>query len=76
MLSFENNAQFRSCISKINNSFIDNAEDLDIVVPIYNLLEYRDNYSMISISLWNFCRDEVNDATNEIADNRRMKNSK
>ena len=51
-------------------------EDLDIVVPIYNLLEYRDNYSMISIRLWNFCRDEVNDATNEIADNRRMKNSK
>ena len=41
-----NNAPFRSCISKINNTFIDNAEDLDIVMPMYNLLEYSDNYSM------------------------------
>ena len=40
---FKNNAQFRSCISKINNTFIDNAEDLDIVLPMYNLLEYSNN---------------------------------
>ena len=47
----KNNAPFRSCISKINSTLIDNAEDLDIVIPMYNLLEYNQNYSMISGSL-------------------------
>ena len=58
-LFFKNDAPFRSCIWKINNSFIDNAEDLDIVMPIYNLLEYSDNYCMTSGSLWNYYRDEI-----------------
>ena len=48
---FQNNAPFRSCISKINNTFIDNAEDLDTVMPMYNLLEYSDNYFMTSEKL-------------------------
>ena len=50
-LTFKNNAPFRSCISNINNTFIDSAEDIDIVTPMYNLLEYSDNYSMTSESL-------------------------
>ena len=45
-LSFKNNPLFRSCISKINNVLVDNAEDLDIVMQMYNLLEFSDNYSM------------------------------
>ena len=53
-LAFKNNAPFRSCIPKINNTFIKNAEDFDIVMPMYNLLEFKDNYSMISESLWNY----------------------
>ena len=44
-LAFKNNAAFVSCISKINNTLIDNAEDLDIVMPTYNLLEQGKNYS-------------------------------
>ena len=52
---------FRSCISKINNTFINNAEDLDIVMPINSLLKYSDNYSMTSGNLWNSYRDEIND---------------
>ena len=64
-LTFKNSAPFQSCISKINNTFIDNAEDLDIVMPMYNLLEYSDNYSMTSGSLWNYYRDEINDDANE-----------
>ena len=44
-LGFKNNAPFVSCISKINNTLIDNAEDLDVVMPMYNLLEYSKNYS-------------------------------
>ena len=43
-IAFKNNALFVSCISKINNTLTDNAEDLDIVMPIYNLLEYSKNY--------------------------------
>ena len=64
-LIFKYNASFRLCISKVNNIFIENAEDLDIVMPTYNLLEYSDNYSMTSGSLWNNHRDEVNDFANE-----------
>ena len=50
----KNNAPFRSCISKINSTLIDNAEDLDIVMLIYNLLEYSQNFSMTSGGLWNY----------------------
>ena len=44
-LAFKNNSPFISYISKVNNTFIDHAEDLDIVMPMYNLLEYSKNYS-------------------------------
>ena len=44
-LFFRNNAPFINCISKINGIKIDNAEDLDVVMPMYNLLEYSKNYS-------------------------------
>ena len=53
-------------MTKINNTFIGNAEDLDIVMPMYNLLEYNNNYSMTSGSLWDYYRDKVNDGANEI----------
>ena len=73
-LTFKNNAPFRSCISKINNTFVDNAEDYATVKPLYNLLEYSDNYSMASGSLWNYYRDEVNDYANENVNNFRISN--
>ena len=53
-LSFKNNAPFISCITKINNTLIDNAEDLDIVMPMYNLIEYSKSYSLITGRLWNY----------------------
>ena len=49
---FKNCAPFNSCINKINSSLIDNAEYIDIVMPMYNLIEYSDNYSKTSGSLW------------------------
>ena len=52
-LTFKNYAPFRSYISKTNNKFIDNAEDLDVVKQMYNLLEYSNNYSMTSGNLLN-----------------------
>ena len=44
-VAFKNNAPFRSCISKINGTLIDNAEELDIVMPMYDLLKHNKNYS-------------------------------
>ena len=53
-------------MSKINNTFIDNAEDLDIVMSMYNLSEYRDNHSVIWGSSWNYYRD-VTDVVDDYA---------
>ena len=50
-------APFINCISKINNTQIDNAKDIDIVMPMYNLIEYSDNYSKTSGSLRPYCKD-------------------
>ena len=59
-LALKNNAPFISCISKINGELIENAEDLDIVMPMYNLLEYSLNYRKTIGSLFNYYRDEPN----------------
>ena len=59
-LALKNNAPFTSCISKISNTLIDNAEDLDAVMPMYNLIEYCRNYRKTTGSLWNYYRDEPN----------------
>ena len=65
---FKNCAPFTNCISKINNTQIDNAEYIDIVMPMYNLIEYSDNYSKTTGSLWQYCKDipGVNKAGNII----------
>ena len=57
-LAFKNNAQFINCISKINGVKTDNAEDLDVVMLMYNLLEYSKNYRKTTGSLLNCYRDE------------------
>ena len=57
-LAFKNNAPFTNCISKINNVLIDKAEDLDVVMPMHNLLGYSKNYRKTIGSLWNYYRDE------------------
>ena len=48
----KNCAPFTKCISRINNTDADNAQDIDIVMPMYNLIEYSDNYPKTSGSLW------------------------
>ena len=45
----------------MNNSQIDNAKDIDVVMPLHNLIEYSNNYSETSESLWQYYRDELND---------------
>ena len=54
---FKNCAPFTNCISEINNTQIDNAKDIDIVMPMYNLIEYSYNYAKTTGSLWQYCKD-------------------
>ena len=64
-LAFKNNVPFINCTLKINCIKIDNAEDLDVVMPMYNLLEYSKNYRKTTGSLWNYYRDEPNSYTDD-----------
>ena len=57
-VTFINCAPFINCISEINNIQVDNAKDIDIVMPMYNLIEYSDNYAKTTGSLWQYFRDE------------------
>ena len=54
---FKNCAPFTNYISEINNTQVDNAKDIDIVMPLYNLIEYSDNYAKTTGSLWQYCKD-------------------
>ena len=54
---FKNYAPFTNCISEINNTHIGNAKDIDIVMPMYNLIEYSNNYAKTTGSLWQYCKD-------------------
>ena len=63
-LAFKNNAPFINCISKINVVQIDNAEDLDVVMAMHNLLECSKNYRKTTGSLWNYYRDEPSNPLN------------
>ena len=58
---FKNCAPFTKCISRISNADIDNAQNIDIAIPIYNLIEYSDNYSKTFGSLWQYYKDDPND---------------
>ena len=70
-VSFKNCPPFINCISEINNTQIDNAKDIDIVMLMYNLIECNDNYAKKSGSLWQYFRDEPDD--NNIEDSESSK---
>ena len=58
---FKNCVPFTKCISRINNTDIDTDQDIDIVMPIYNLNECSDNYSKTSGRFWQYYKDDPND---------------
>ena len=64
-VAFKSCAPFRKCGTEINETFIDEAEHINIAMPMYNLIEYSDNYSDNSRSLWQFKRDEI-DGDNDL----------
>ena len=74
-LTFKNNAPFISCISKIKGIKIDNAEDLDVVMPMYNLLECSKNDRKTTGSLWNYCRDQPSDPLSTNSESFKYKTS-
>ena len=65
-VAFKNCAPFVRCVTHINDEHVETAENLDIIMPMYNLIEYSDNYADSSGSLYQFKRDEspMNDAEN------------
>ena len=72
----KNNAPFVSCITRINGELIEDADDLDIVMSMYNLLEYSKNYRKTIGSLYNYYRDELSDdADDNNFDNIKVVNS-
>ena len=58
---FKDCAPFIKCKNEINNKEIDNANDIDIVMRMYNLMEYKGNYSKTSRTLWHYYKDKPND---------------
>ena len=65
---FKNCAPFKDCRTEINDTFVDYADFINIAMPMYNLIEYSDNYSDTSGSLWNVKRDEIEENNNLTAD--------
>ena len=59
-VAFKNCVPFTKCITHINDEHVDNADNLDIIMSMYNLIEYSDNYSDSSGYLWQFKRDKQN----------------
>ena len=56
-VAFKNCASFTKCITHINDEYVDNADNLDIIMLMYKLIECSDNYSDISGNFWQFKRD-------------------
>ena len=67
-IAFKNCVPFTRCVTHINDELIDTAENLHFIMPMYNLIEYSDNFSGTSGSLWQFERDEspMNNAGNPV----------
>ena len=72
-LAFTNCAPFTKCIAKNGGTIKDDAEDLDIVMPMYNLIGYNSNYSETTGSLWFYSKDEATDFNAYIANTNNLK---
>ena len=66
-VAFKNCVPFTKCITKIDGTTINDAEDLDLALPMYNLIEYNSNYSEATGSLWFYSKDEATNFNADIA---------
>ena len=71
-VAFKNCTPFKECRTQINETFVDDAELINIAMPMYNFIEYSDNYSDTSGSLWQFKRDEIINNANVTNDNNAL----
>ena len=74
-VAFKSCAPFRKCRTEISETFVDDVEDINIVMPMYNLTEYSDNYSDTSGSLWQFKRDEIEEDADLTLDDDHIPNN-
>ena len=74
-VAFKNCAPFRKCRTEINETFIDEAVHFNIAMPMYNLIEYSDNYSDTSECLWQFKRDEIEEGVDLTLDDDHIPNN-
>ena len=74
-VTFKNCAPFRKCRPEINETFTDEAEYINIAMPMYSLIEYSDNYSDTSGSLWQFERDEIERDEDLTVNNNHIRNN-
>ena len=72
---FKNCAPFEKCRTEINETFVDEADFINITMPMYNLIEYSDNYSDTSGSLWQFKRDEIEGNVDLTVDDNHIPNN-
>ena len=72
VVAFKNCAPFRTCDVTINDEHIEKAEDLDMAMPMYNLLEYSDNYQNSTGSLYQIKRDEPPDDNVNVGNNQQV----
>ena len=75
-VSFKNSAPFTKCITKIDETTIDDVEDLDLVIPIYNLKKYNSNNSETTESLWFYSKDGTTNFSNNIENSDNFKSFK
>ena len=72
---FKNRAAFRKCKTEKNDTLVDEAEFIDIAMPMYNLIEYSDNYFDTSGNLWQFKRDEIEENVDVTVDDQHIPNN-
>ena len=75
-VSFKNSAPFTKCITKIDETTIDDVEDLDLVIPIYNLKKYNSNNSETTESLWFYSKDGTTNFSSNIENSDNFKSFK
>ena len=75
-VAFKNCALFTKCITKVDGATIDDDEDLDLIMPMYNLIEYSSNYSETTRSLWFYSKDEATDFNADIVNDNNFKSFK
>ena len=72
-VAFKNFVSFTKCITKMDGTTIDNTEDLDLIMSMYNLMEYSPNYSETTACLWFYLKVEATNFDTDIADNDNFK---